>query len=963
VNGSSKNRLFIKLSQTLLSFSLVLASNIIFCQNNPGQSDADMVQEVFQKTTEVEDPNRQIGNLSPDSTANLPIGLVKQIGDIKYIIAIDSARFLADNAYFSAYAALEFPGTGQKVAFAAKNIQFNPKGVLGGNQAKLQLVSEHYIQLGPKTELYLPPDGSNYVEWDCNGFKAIHIHGTFRFSGEMLTPATGQSQDSVVTAEFEVHANDLQNVLAAVTFSPFSVRGMDDFEFDVKEATVDLSDYANPTSMIVPNGYTQAATDGMLWRGFYLKRVAVKFPEHLSPTDQQSELYVNNLIIDDAGVSGIFGVTNLFTTDQANIAGWGISLDDLSVTIVSNQLTEGKIMGDIEIPAFKNNATGTASAMPYEATMFQNSQTNTLDFQFMVSPQGTLKMEALKATLTIEPNSTIEVSKTANGFVPMAVLNGNLTVQEDNINLNQLKFQQFTLVTSAPYITNGIFSLTSTNGDGSKLAKFPLSLNNLQLGVNNGKVVLGADVGLSFDNPSTPNSFSAVTSVYVKTNITTDASGNEVWAFDQIGISGISLEINTQPFYLKGAINFYKDDPIYGKGFQGSLKLMIRNVMPDTLAMACAFGSKDDYRYWMVDASIPVNIPISIARLTSIRGGLSNHMVVDKSDEELISAASSSQFSGPGQTYIPDANIGIGFKVGAGFQHITTEDIFNGDIIFSVLFNASGGLDNIQFAGRAFMMVKRSQRGTGEKEVNGTITMLYDNVNKIFDAQLIANARFGDAITGSLWSHLYFSPDHWHIHIGSPSVPANITVQNLGTATAYLMFGQDLPPMPPPPANVTSILGTANLTDQRDEGASVTGNGLATGFAINSNFDYSLGWDAFNVYIQGGFGAGFDMTLYNYGPTAHCVGSTGDFGMGGWYLNGQLYSYISLNAGVAGRYLGMDFDLNLINASAAMVLSGKLPKPTYVQGQVALQATILGVFNMNLNAAFSLGTDCTVTTG
>jgi hypothetical protein len=149
----------------------------------------------------VETEDRLVGNMNPDSANNLPFGIVKEIGATRYIICVDSAQFLNNSAFMSAYMALEFPGSQQKICFSAQNIAFNPKGVMPGPNTKLVLVSEHRISLGPKVTMVLKPDGFNYVEWDCNGFSAVNLKGYFEFDPGMIYPDPDAfSPDSVAPA-------------------------------------------------------------------------------------------------------------------------------------------------------------------------------------------------------------------------------------------------------------------------------------------------------------------------------------------------------------------------------------------------------------------------------------------------------------------------------------------------------------------------------------------------------------------------------------------------------------------------------------------------------------------------------------------------------------------------------------------------------------------------------------------
>ncbi|MEO6305933.1 MAG: hypothetical protein ABIP51_22495, partial [Bacteroidia bacterium] len=158
-------------------------------QSLPQESNPDYVQTMA-TVNHVVSKNNYTSSLTLDSSASLPIGIYKQIGQATYIIAVDSARFLPTGASCSAYMAISLPGMNDSIAFAARNIGINPKGVLAGNvgNSKLLLVSNHRIRVSPKITLVLKNDGNNYVEWNCNGFQAINLKGYFEFSGTMLEP-------------------------------------------------------------------------------------------------------------------------------------------------------------------------------------------------------------------------------------------------------------------------------------------------------------------------------------------------------------------------------------------------------------------------------------------------------------------------------------------------------------------------------------------------------------------------------------------------------------------------------------------------------------------------------------------------------------------------------------------------------------------------------------------------------
>ena len=81
-------------------------------------------QKVFSVIEKVKSEHRFIDLLDAESLTSLPIGIIKEIGTTRYIIAIDSAVFKPNGAYFNAYMAIEFPNSTKQIAFAAKNIKF-----------------------------------------------------------------------------------------------------------------------------------------------------------------------------------------------------------------------------------------------------------------------------------------------------------------------------------------------------------------------------------------------------------------------------------------------------------------------------------------------------------------------------------------------------------------------------------------------------------------------------------------------------------------------------------------------------------------------------------------------------------------------------------------------------------------------------------------------------------------------
>lgn len=918
---------------------------------------------------QVEDPAKQAGIMDPNTLANLPVGLAKQIGGHTFIIAIDSASFYPHGAYFNAYTAFDFPGTSQKVAFAAKNIKFNPKGVVGGEQSKLVLVSDHLIQLGPKTQLYLPNDGNNYVEWNCNGLQAVHLKGEFRFSKGMIVPDSGSTQD-YVTATFEIHANDIYNVVAQVNISPFRIQGLKDFSFTVSNAVVDMSDMANSPAMVFPANYVNTYGDNVnLWRGFYIQNFTVKLPEQLQSTSG-SPLTVSatHMLIDDAGISGIFSVNNPLAMGEGNMSGWDFSVTQLGVTLVCNNLSSGTLAGAIRVEPLDNNI------FQYTANISKNESTGKADFLFTVQPKSNINMSGYYAKVDIYSSSVLTVAVQNGKFRPKFKLNGVAKIGHDNLKLPSLSFQNLTLVTHAPYITDGIFCLSSPQEN--LLGKFPITIDNITLGTYNQVPTIGLEVGLNLSDGT--SGFSVETFVKIVPKIIsspvnytlTGASQQPVhtnWEFDKIIINDIHLQVNTQPFKLDGILSFYDAHPTYGKGFKGSLTMEFPDILPAPMAVSCAFG-RTTFKYWSVDVAVPLNLPIpgTPLMITQLRGGMSQHMGSTMSTESFLDAVATnaSTSSGlSGQSFVPNESIGLNFRAGIGVDFAKNPSMFNADVILSVTFNSTGSLNNIVLAGNAYMLAKRNERNSASNRIRGGITVSFDNQEDIFSVNAGLDIAIQSALYGSASSKLYISPDKWYFWLGRPTAPCYVNLVNIASVNAYFMMGQELEPMPPPPSQLLSLINSNHLDEQRNMTAITGGNGIAVGVNFSRTFEKEFGWDAFEIYGSGGVVAGFDVTMYKYGPNARCEGSTvPGVGIKNWYLNGQLYAWVGINAGIRGHLI-VDFDITLLQTNVAILVQGKLPKPTWAAGYVHIDVTVLEFIHADLDFAVEFGNYCNVING
>ncbi len=980
------------IKSTLFVF-LVVISIATKAQNTApdtsSQSDP-LINHCISVVNDVETKGNIIGQLNLDSLGQLPIGLAKDVGSSQVIIAIDSASFFPNKASFNAYAAIDFPGSADKIAFRAQNIEFNPKGIVGGDLARLVLVSNHRIRINPNVSLVLKAYDNNYVKWNCNGFEKIHLKGYFEFSRDIIMPDTSSSNGvgngNVVTASFEIETTDIHNFIAQVSISPFVLKSVKDLSFSILEATVDMSELANAPSMNFPNGYNFNGTTPIMWQGFFLKQLKVKLPKALSQKNQgRKEITVSDFIIDNTGVSGNFQVTNLLTFGQGDMSGWGFSITQLGVTVLQNHLNGGNISGELEIPISDETQFG------YSAIINENPNTKETDFKFTINPKNGVKANLFSATLDLYNTSTITVTKIGQQFKPEANLNGIITFNSANFKGANLQFQDIHLICEKPIFVGGTFSYTSANqvgngGSGTSAnssntaAGFKIGINTIAFQFSqNEPPKIYVNIGLQFKQEEDGGGLGATCGLFVKTKYkeTIQTNGSvlqlDKLKFDKIQITDISIDVETDAFGLKGYVIFFDNDPTFGKGFMGGVKLDIKSA-GILVEINAAFGSKTTYKYFYVDGAVklPNAIPMCYALgLWGFKGGLYYHMrptITVPLKDGMVNLMASPQAALAVQhlPYVPDSSAAIGFKAGIMFGLMGKDDIFNGDIELEIQFNINGGLDLIRLKGDVALMCSindKMSKPADQIPIHGTTDVYYDFVNKVFHMTNTVTFNM-NGLSGGGQNVIHYESAKWYVFIGKPSARVNINVYDLVNVTSYFMVGSEVEPMPPPPSYVNVAYG-----DGRDMSSVSSGNGFVAGAALSVDTEKEFGFDFFQVYYWLHGGAGFDIMLGKFKSPWHCDGSSGPPGYRGWYAQGQVWAYVNGGVGVKGSLdvtaLGVtvskSFDFTVASVNIAAILSGKAPNPIYVEGAVHADYSILEIVNGSFDFNFSAGTNCSLT--
>ncbi|MBX7094063.1 MAG: hypothetical protein K1X56_05035 [Flavobacteriales bacterium] len=923
--------------RTLFLFSCLLSENLLAQELSYAQ--------VIETTTQVVSQEKYIGSLSENSLHHLPVGIVREIGGARYVIAVDSARFFPQDARFHAYMAVEFPGTDHKMAFAAKNVSFTPAGIAGGTGSRLMLVSEHQIDWGEDRQLTLAADGSNWVEWDCNGFSGIHLHGVVRFSTSVLIPTDGKDQ---VEASFTFYGQDLNSLIAGIQLSPFTLKGMEDWKFSVTEAVLDLSQNMNHPSMIFPLNYQGEKSNW--WTGFFLRQLQISMPREFNHNDNPTTFTASNVLMDESGICGIFSAENFMGNQKGDMSGWRFSIDKLAIHIQQNRFYGGEMDGEIDVPLFDSS-----NRLQFHALLLEDNNHN-INYNFSLNPAENVRLHAFNATTEIYSSSSISVIRFNGKFKPELLLNGKIEFGDQDFSSGKIDFNQLRFTTLAPYISGGYFGYSDRQ---PSFANYPVSIDSIGVFIApNGAPAVGMHVLFQLGNDEVTGVSSSA-----RMEIRSRVEGGN-YRFDGVYLDDLFLAAHTQAFSMDGSLRFFRNDPDYGRGFFGQLDVKIPNVIESPLSLQACFGTST-FRYFALDAFVPVHIPIGTTPLIINRliGGVSHKMRPTRTNAAQSNLVLYNPPATPRtQLYFPDPGYGTIFRAGAGLAFSPNEKSFNGDVMLEVAFNSNGGLDQVSLNGNGYFLSSVAERQQKPASVYGTVSLLYDVPEKTFDASMQASLRVPNAVQGNASVHMHFDPQNWSVAIGRPTQPAQVNVLNFASANAYFLMGKNLEPMAPVPSLVQPLVSSNQLDAMRNPQALEDASGVAMGMSLGGGMYREVGWDFFTVYGSFSYGAGFDMMMADFGASAHCSGSTDRVGWNGKIIEGRLYAFLQGNIGVKGEFSGHDFDLIILSGNVAALLEGRLPHPTWLHGAVRCEYEILSVIRGDLELNMELGENCQIQT-
>ena len=603
---------------------------------------------------------------------------------------------------------------------------------------------------------------------------------------------------------------------------------------------------------------------------------------------------------------------------------------------------------------------------------------------FAVSPAEELAFPLWQAgEVSLYDASYLEIRVEERQFLPKAHLHGRMSVGvgEEKLTLAHLEFQALEVQTVSPYVQIGAFSLGTSKRD-QKLGGFSLSVNNVGASSpNEDELALNVDVTLNLVGED-GGGFGATAGLSV-VGKTIQQDQRQRWQYERVDMSKFGVAVSTGAVKIQGSLAWFKKDVTYGDGIRGDAEVDIIDKI--NVRAVALFGKQQDTRYWFADAlaALPPGAGTGI-QFKSFGGGASYHMKAAARGGSPLGESLS------GLTYLPDARTGLGVRAMVDIATAGSDKIFNGDASLEISFNARGGLNKVQLRGNGYFMtpaLELDMVGLRERtgklisnvsnaalnvwqpkaQVSAAVDISYDVPGKTFHGNFEVFVNVAGGIMKGVgqrnragWAVLHFSPDEWYVHVGSPDDPLGIQILKVVKTESYFMAGDYIPGSPPPPDNVSEILGGTDLNymDELNE------LGEGKGVAFGSRFNMDTGDLSFLMfYARFAAGMGFDVMVKDYGNLT-CDGANGPIGINGWYANGQVFAYMQGEIGIKVKVFGKKRQYEILSIGAAAALQAKLPNPFWMKGTVGGNYSVLGgLVKGNCKFEVTVGEECEITGG
>ncbi|MFC4233247.1 hypothetical protein ACFOW1_15200 [Parasediminibacterium paludis] len=919
-----------------------------FAPNDASQQLRDSAKNILD---EINKSSTWVSTIAENASVQLPFGVKKKIGGSEYQVGISNIEFTGNGTFARAFARIVLPerdenGNKKELYFAGIVELTRVGGIV--SDGKLALIGNEAVKSSGDWSLSLNGndaqapgkiDNQTYFKFDCSGFVEVGIRGDVLLSKDVYIPIDNNylpltDPKQRASAPVNVVVNSFSDlIINKLQFShPFMLKKVIGYALLIKDATLDMSDTKNPSSL--PTGFSTYLTsvqpdEPNTWVGLIVNDLQVYLPKEFRRVSSNNRLTISAPfgVLDATGFSTTIDAKNIMSLAEGAADKWPFSVDQFGLKIKGSELGGGSLAGNIILPI--QTKTG-SDHLTYKGTISDAG-----DYSIQVSFTNGLKADFWKSTLTLDPSSSITLAVVDGVFRPKAVLTGKLSFDTDGgkdekvadgksdkkktFSCDGITFEQLTLQTVKPY-----FSVKAMGAEGAlRIASFEADYNiQVAKGTSSNGSAETASMKLGLDIKLMNEKIEG------KTDFTINAVYNEQqneWQYQsfQLGQIGVSADFGKTKF--SGVVTILKNDPIFGNGLAGDFTL---DADKFELKAKGIFGVKDDFRYWSVDGSIDgLQIKAGEITFTGFSGGASYKMNTSNKDSKLFPS---------GILYVPDNNAFLRVRAGIMFD-VVKKDIMTADAGFEIVFNTNWGVNQVLISGnfkmytggdskddassmkssmKAFSSSSSSTPQQNGAVVWGKVLINLDFKNDTYSGSMDVYVNEKNKLYGDQGSYkagtasFFIGNNNWDIKVGSPESPIALRYKegpfDLG-GTGYFMIGNDL----------KTSLGNAGFA-------------IRCGMGVQYNLDYSKAF----LYAHVDGGVKIDIQLAHF-DNPICNGEKAGFN--GWVGDGNLKAWLNGSAGVqfefdiAGTHYKKQWEV--FNASINADLYVKGPKPLYFKGE------------------------------
>ena len=953
---------------------------------------------------------RQVTDESYES--GLPIGYAANLEDGPLRIGIFGLKLTPTKATMQLILQTPvIPSIDQSLYFGAMNACFSPKG-LSLTEATFYLGGDLTFTLG-EHKLTLTGSGSDsstteqttFIKLTEGNIEEIKLTGEVELNNTVLIPKPPATGNLKIKFETNAVKNFGDLILTTTAETTVALAQMKSFGFVLKGLSLDLSTTKNPDGMALDRTVINEMYPDRdfinTWTGIHVQEVGLVLPSdfNFGNVARAPSVTVKHLMIgfETSGVSFNASYANIFTlNDGGKLGGMGFSMDSLNFNMISNRIDAFYLKGKLRFGLFDEGTHD--GAFPYKVDilkLIRNSDNSSngqsgnaelaLAFDFELDENVELEITKLKTKFTIGAGSQVAYNSRGLGGVAQnkikLLLNGTISIVSEDVNLpdmhfenfvfegHDLKLDDFTITFASPQkFVGGAMPEEAS----SKAGGFPITIEAfhpiLAAGTGNNlvKFGFGFDIVLNLKEQS---GFGLTTGIEITTQLNSDFEPE----FDiDVAFKKITIDADVSVAHVSGFLEFIKDDPKYGNGFQGCINIEMKVPAPITGQIQGMFGTKveggNTYRYFYIEGLIKgiqgAIIPGTPIAIDGFAGGFWYNMTKAQNAQSFAARLNADTPNGAcNPPELIPSNGKMGIALGVMFKEAASGGFsFNGMMAFEaqlttdlapLTFTVSGAARFVKMPGPA-PTGKMEDLGNEPMKIAADMSLTYDFTQNVLSGDFNVYLKIGEVLRGKGANDragkmvMYFGANDWYIYLGNPwghtGDPGNLLTGNeedkyaslefkLGSLNAeagvYFCMGtygiSGLPPLPPnkdPFYLPRSIRNASEGNRESDPRASQGGIAFGAYVGVSLKADFLL----LELDFQASFG--FDLALIKYSSSTKCGGKT--IGINGAYARGRIYGYAAGEINVVFE----GFKYNVFELKVAFYGEFGGPNPSWVEGFV-----------------------------